>query len=178
MYNYNEEEIQNNPVEVLQCLLTMYDAKGNAQANIIKKLDLPSEEEFKEDASKHANFRTDDPSKYYDITGKLGAGGFARVFKVQRKADNFECALKFIEPKSQKERNIIYNEVALMRMHDENTSVLRCIEAYDFKNRLWIFVELMDDALTGFIETLNESYSENVCKYILHQSLVGLSFLH
>lgn len=65
-----------------------------------------------------------------------------------------------------------------MRMCDENDSVLRCIEAYDFKNRLWIFVEIMDDALTGFIETLHNSYSENVCKYLLKKTLEGLNFLH
>ena len=35
----------------------------------------------------HAEFKTDDPSAFYDITSKykLGIGGFAKVFKVQRK---------------------------------------------------------------------------------------------
>jgi hypothetical protein len=29
--------------------------------------------------------------------------------------------------------------------------MLKVIEAYDFKDRLWIFVELMDDALTAYV---------------------------
>lgn len=100
MYNYVDSEILQNPLEVIHCVVTMHDAKGNAEANIMKKLKLPSEEEFKTEFDKNANFRTDDPSQFYDITGKLGAGGFARVFKVQRKNDGFVCALKFIEPKN------------------------------------------------------------------------------
>lgn len=52
------------------------------------------------------------------------------------------------------------------------------LEAYDFKNRLWIFVELMDDALTSYVQTLYESYSEDVVRYVLKKSLEGLDFLH
>lgn len=61
------------------------------------------------------------------------------------------CALKFVEPKNDSERNIIINEIGVMRMCEENQGVLKVIEAYDFKQRLWIFVELMDDALTSFV---------------------------
>lgn len=52
------------------------------------------------------------------------------------------------------------------------------IEAYDFKNRLWIFVELMDDALTSYVQAFYKEYSENVVKYVLKKSLEGLDFLH
>ena len=48
-------------------------------------------------------------------------------------------------------RKIIINEIGVMRMCEENQGVLNVIEAYDFKGRLWIFVELMDDALTSFV---------------------------
>lgn len=61
------------------------------------------------------------------------------------------CALKFVEPKTPKERNIILNEIGLMQMCNDNRLLLKIIEVYDFKERLWIFVELMDDALTGFV---------------------------
>ena len=53
------------------------------------------------------------------------------------------------------------------------------IEAYDFKNRLWIFVELMDDALTSYIQAFyKDQYTEGIVKYILKKSLEGLDFLH
>ena len=63
-------------------------------------------------------------------------------------------------------------------MCTDNRLLLKIIEVYDFKERLWIFVELMDDALTGFVQNLFKTYSENVCKYVLKRSLEGLAYLH
>ena len=36
----------------------------------------------------------------------------------------------------------------------------------------------MDDALTGYIQALCKTYSENIVKYVLKKSLEGLDFLH
>lgn len=80
-----------------------------------------------------AAFSQDDPSKFYEIVKKIGYGGFARVFLVKRKDDNKHCALKFIEPKNQKERLIIKNELGIMQMCKENDNVIRCYEAFDYR---------------------------------------------
>jgi serine/threonine protein kinase len=100
------------------------------------------------------------------------------VFKVKRKSDGFVCALKFVEPKNEKERNIILNEVGLMQMCTENNLMLKVLEAYDYKERLWIFVELMDDALTSYVQNWWKSYSENICRYVLRRALEALNYLH
>jgi serine/threonine protein kinase len=47
---------------------------------------------------------------------KIGYGGFARVFLVKKKDDDSVFALKFIEPKNTKEREIIRNELGIMQM--------------------------------------------------------------
>ena len=65
-----------------------------------------------------------------------------------------------------------------MQMCMENQGILKVLEAYDFKQRLWIFVELMDDAMTSFVQNLNKSYSENICRYVLKKTLEGLMYLH
>jgi serine/threonine protein kinase len=107
---------------------------------------------------------------HYDITSeyKLGSGGFAKVFKVVRKKDQKVIALKFIQNlKDEREKQLMYNEVALMNMCAENDFVLRIYEQYEYKGCLWIFVEIMDDALTSVIEKMRSVYSENCCKYVL-----------
>ena len=60
---------------------------------------LPSEVDYKTLLEEHATFDTSDPSLKYDITSKhkLGIGGFAKVFRVIRRSDGLNCALKFIE---------------------------------------------------------------------------------
>jgi serine/threonine protein kinase len=45
---------------------------------------------------------------------KIGKGGFASVFKAKRNKDGFECALKFMEPANDGERNSILREVGIM----------------------------------------------------------------
>jgi serine/threonine protein kinase len=90
------------------------------------------------------------------------------VFKVMRKSDGKVIALKFIQNlKDEREKQLMYNEVALMNMCAENDFVLTLYDHYEYKGCLWIFVEIMDDALTPVIEKMHNVYSENCCKYIL-----------
>ena len=64
----------------------------------------------------NAELQDTDPSIDYVITHdhKIGAGGFGKVFKVTRRRDNLQCALKFCHPQSTKERNMLINEIGLM----------------------------------------------------------------
>lgn len=87
-------------------------------------------------------------------------------------------ALKFTEPKSTAERQAIENEIGIMQM-TQCESIVQCYEAFDFQNRLWIFMELMDGgAFTPMLEELQGNYSEEFCKYSLYQTLKGLLDLH
>ena len=77
-------------------------------------------------------------------------------------------ALKFTEPKNSAERQAIENEIGIMQM-SQCDSIVQCYEAFDFQNRLWIFMELMDGgAFTPMLEELQGQYSEEFCKYSLY----------
>ena len=88
---------------------------------------MPTTQTFQQDLTTFADFKHEDPSQHYDITSKykLGSGGFAKVFKVMRKRDGQVIALKFIQNlKDDREKQLMYNEVALMNMCAENDFVL------------------------------------------------------
>ena len=70
------------------------------------------------------------------------------------------------------------NEVALMNKFRGDQIVLEIFDQYSFRGRLWIFVELMEDAITPIIANLKTNYSENACRYCLKQVLLGLHALH
>ena len=71
------------------------------------------------------------------------------MFLVERLSDNFMCALKFVEPNNEAEQEAVLKEVGLMQLCGDNDMILRSYESFDFKDRLWIFLELMDQgALT------------------------------
>ena len=130
---------------------------------------LPSEEQFSSELENAAKFSQEDPSKYYEIVKKIGYGGFARVFLVKNKMDGKQYALKFIEPKNQKEQQIIKNELGIMQMCKDNDNVIRCYDAFDFRSRLWIFLEYMDGGcLTPIVEERKGNISEGVCSFILY----------
>ena len=171
----------------MMCLLTLHATlNGTVIRNesilhqTIDSESLPSAEEYERMLTDFASFDTNDPSDKYDITSqhKLGIGGFAKVFKVIRKTDGLQCALKFIETKSNKEYTMMRNEVALMNKFRDDEIVLEIFDQYDFRKRLWIFVELMEDAITPIISNLKTNYNELSCKWILKQVLLGLKALH
>ena len=96
-----------------------------------------------------------------------------------RKRDNLVLALKFIQNlKDEREKQLMFNEVALMNMCSDNDFVVKIYEQYEYQGCLWIFLEIMDDALTQIINKMRDAYSENVCKFILRQTLLGLQYLH
>lgn len=105
------------------------------------------------------------------------------MYRVQRKADKKQFALKFCTPGNDEDRDLMINEVALMRMcSGTNGFCLNVEEAYaDPRGILWIFVQLMDNAVTPLITNMRgreEYYTENALKWVLRQTLRGLHYLH
>ena len=69
-FNFTPKDIYEDAQDVLNVLITMYDSKGDGQINLVKK--LPTEIQFSKIRDDYSQLITDDPSKYYDIVGKLG----------------------------------------------------------------------------------------------------------
>lgn len=77
------------------------------------------------------------------------------------------CAMKFCSPSNEEDRNMVINEIGLMNQCRAHETVLKIFNSFDYKNRIWIFLELMDCSLLDIIEDYHDKYSENIVKYIL-----------
>jgi serine/threonine protein kinase len=166
---FSREEIAAYPGTLLKVVLgQLYSPKQ----------ELKDSGEISKQIRHAANIQQENPSQFYKVVGKEGAGGFARVFRCQRIRDGQLFALKFTEPKGAAERQAIENEIGIMQM-GQCDSIVQCYEAFDFQNRLWIFMELMDGgAFTPMLEELQGQYSEEFCKYSLYMTCKGLIDLH
>ena len=82
----------------------------------------------------------------------MGEGGFSKVFRIKRISDDKEFALKFLQPKDKKEKDRILNEIGLHAI-SEHDSIVNFHEAYDYQNRSWIIMEIMQGGnLTAMID--------------------------
>ena len=81
--------------------------------------------------------------------------------------------MKLMQYSSQKVKEQIINEIGLMQLN-KGDSIVSCEDVFDYKGRYWIIIGLMSGCLTDIISTAETKYSENICKYILKQTLKGL----
>ena len=66
-----------------------------------------------------------------------------------------------------------------MQLCSDNDALLKSIEAFDYKKKLWIVLDLMDCGyLTKVIEAHYEKFDEEFIRYILRCTACGLNFLH
>ena len=114
MGKFNKEDIKKYPATILKTIIS----KINNPKQPLQ--DYKSIERQKENA---VNIREENPSKYYKIIGKVGTGGFARVFSIKRTSDDKEFALKFIEPRNKEEKDDNVNEIGLQAISKHNSIV-------------------------------------------------------
>lgn len=61
----------------------------------------------------------------------------------------------------------------------DDPTIIKCIDAYDYGERLWVILEMMDvGALTDMLEDAKGDIDEKICAYILRKTLEGLDYLH
>ena len=61
----------------------------------------------------------------------------------------------------------------------DDPSIIQCIDAFDYGERLWVILEMMDvGALTDMLEDAKGDIDEKICAYILRKTLEGLDYLH
>lgn len=70
------------------------------------------------------------------------------------------------------------SEIGILQIH-KNDNICTCIEAFNHLNCVFMILELMDKNLTALVPRfMTKGYTENMCKYVLCETLKGLQFLH
>jgi len=65
------------------------------------------------------------------------------------------------------------NEVGLMQLNQGDSNI-KCEDVFDYKERYWVIIELMDGCINDLIQGADAKYSENTVKYICYKTLKGL----
>lgn len=128
-----------------------------------------------------------DPS-LYELCGKIGQGAFASVWKATTTSERRECAIKVLNlDHVDSNLNEIRLEVQAMRL-SSHPNVLPCHAAFVKATDLWLVTQLMRKGSSlHCLEGARRKYRElklPVAKmedhilYILHETLLGLQYIH
>eukprot|EP00980_Cylindrotheca_fusiformis_P028625 scaffold22620_cov131-Cylindrotheca_fusiformis.AAC.20 len=124
----------------------------------------------------------------YESTCKIGQGAFASVWKAKVKSSGQECAIKVLNL-DHVDSNLaeIRLEVHAMRL-SSHPNVLQCHTAFVHGTDLWLAVQLMRkgsalQCLQAARHKLQQESStpvkmEDHILYILHETLLGLQYIH
>lgn len=139
---------------------------------------LRPHEEVKKNVSSAIQVQKSNPALVYKVLEVVGQGAFGEVFKVRRIADGKLFALKYVNGATNAEKQAVINEASLIAFLDSE-EIIKCVDLYQFNNRIWIFLEFMESGPLTKIVTDNERmYSEKFCKYALYKTAKGLLTMH
>ena len=116
------------------------------------------------------------PFDKYELLERIGIGAAGQVYKAVNKISSEIVAVKIINFKNQKRKDLIISEIEVMQeMHCEN--IVNYIECYVYKKDLWIVMELLDfGALTDIV--LAAIMDEVQIATVLKKCLIALDYLH
>ena len=68
LFNYSAKDVHDNPQEVIECLITMFDARGEGDSSS----EYMDESEYQTIIQEKSVFKEEDPAQFYDIISNIG----------------------------------------------------------------------------------------------------------
>jgi serine/threonine protein kinase len=95
-------------------------------------------------------FKREDPSLYYEMIEPIGNGASSKIFKVRRLMDDKLYAVKFMGAEDEFEKQMIVDEVSIIK-YNPGDCIIRCQDAFFFRERYWVVLELLDASFANII---------------------------
>lgn len=118
--------------------------------------------------------KNQDPKKKYKIVKKLGEGAVGEVYEVVDKK-NRKWAAKVA---SEKNREVVKQEIAMHSLSNNHPNIVSYLETYDYKDEIWIIIELMSGGCLTDLVGEHIPWSETLIAFVCREMIKGLSFLH
>ena len=160
----SKDEVLKNPDEVLDVL--NFHIKGPPK--------IPTLTALRQDMREAVKILNDNPNKTYNKQRKLGEGAAGEVFECVHKKTGRRCAAK-IAPLSDLEN--VKQEIAMHAL-SKHKNIVSYFETFQYKNELWMFIELMDGGSLTEILGKNIRWGEPQIAYVCREMIKGLAFLH
>lgn len=117
-----------------------------------------------------------DPTILYSKIKKIGQGASGSVFVAKSVKNNKTVAVKQMQLKNQPRKELIVNEIIVMR-ESQHPNIVNYLDSYLVNEELWVVMEYMNGGpLTDIIE--NNSINETQIATICLETLKGLHHLH
>ncbi|KAG0681501.1 signal transducing kinase of the PAK [Pichia californica] len=124
----------------------------------------------------HEICSADDPSTRYHDLVKIGQGASGGVFTAFDDVTEQCVAIKQMELEKQPKKELIINEILVMK-GSKHGNIVNFIESYLLKKNLWVVMEYMEGGSLTDIVT-HSIMSEGQMGAVCRETLKGLRFLH
>ncbi|KAL4231906.1 hypothetical protein ACF0H5_009482 [Mactra antiquata] len=122
--------------------------------------------------------RDKDPNNIWEIVGELGDGAFGKVYKAQNRENGTLAALKLVEIKAEDDLEDFMVEIDILTKCTHQ-NVVGLHETYFHGGKLWMYIEFCGGgAVDSIMVDLEKSLREDQIRYVCHEMLLALSFIH
>ncbi|VDN97093.1 unnamed protein product, partial [Rodentolepis nana] len=116
------------------------------------------------------------PCEKYTTLERIGHGASGVVYVGEEIGSKQKVAIKQMNLKQQPKKDLILNEILVMRAH-RNTNIVNYLDSFLIGSELWVVMEYLDGgSLTDVVTTacMEEKHIATVCREIMQ----ALNFLH
>ena len=116
------------------------------------------------------------PEELYFKLEPIGKGASGGVYAAYEGGTNRRVAIKQMDLKKQPKKELIFNEIVVMRA-SKHKNIVNFIDSYLIGIELWVIMEYMEGGSLTDVVTFN-MMSENQIAAVCREVLQGLQFLH